>query len=45
VRTTIRRLLARPHLRRRVGAALQRQFLIDNAAHIRIATRLLRELA
>ena len=45
LRATIGRLLARPQLRRRVGAALQRQFLIDNAAHIRIATRLLRRLA
>jgi hypothetical protein len=45
LRATIGRLLARPHMRRLVGAALQRQFLIDNAAHIRIATRLLRRLA
>jgi hypothetical protein len=45
LRATIDRLLARPGIRRRVGAALQRQFLIDNAAHIRIATRLLRRLA
>jgi len=45
LRATISRLLARPQLRRRIGAALQRQFQIDNAARIRIATRLLRSLA
>ncbi len=45
LRATIGRLLARPRLRRRIGTALQRQFLIDNAASIRIATRLLRRLA
>ena len=45
LRAMIGRLLARPRMRRRVGAALQRQFLVDNAARIRIATRLLRTLA
>jgi len=45
LRAAIGRLLARPRRRRRIGAALQRQFLIDNAARIRIATRLLRRLA
>lgn len=44
LRAAIARLVARPRLRRRIGAALRRQFVIDNRARIRTARRALRTL-